>query len=39
MKKNDYYDIAQTPQGSKRIAEKIFPSILNFFFKKMNNLK
>ncbi len=34
MKKNDYYDIAHTtPQGSKRIAEKIFPILLNFLQK------
>ena len=32
MKKNDYYDSAHTtPQGSKRIAEKIFPLLLKFF--------
>ena len=31
MKKNDYYDAAHTtPQGSKRIAEKIFPILLTF---------
>ncbi len=32
MEKNDYYDSAHTtPQGSKRIVEKIFPLLLKFF--------
>jgi len=36
MKKNDYFDAAHTtPQGSKRIADKIFPFLLEFF--KENN--
>ncbi len=36
MKTNDYFDTAHTtPQGSKRIAEKIFPYLLEFF--KENN--
>ena len=31
MKENDFYDTAHTtPQGSKRIAEKVFPILLNF---------
>ncbi len=36
MKKNDFFDTAHTtPQGSKRIADKIFPLLLNFL--KENN--
>jgi len=32
MKKNDFFDTAHTtPQGSKRIADKIFPLLLDFF--------
>ena len=32
MKKYDYYDIAHTaPRGSKRIADKIFPFLLEYF--------
>ena len=32
MKKNDFFDPAHTtPQGSKRIADKIFPLLLDFF--------
>jgi len=39
MKKNDYFDTAHTtPQGSKRIADKIFPLLLEFF-KKNNEIK
>ena len=31
MEENDFYDTAHTtPQGSKRIAEKVFPILLNF---------
>jgi len=36
MKRNDYFDTAHTtPQGSKRIADKIFPLLIEFF--KENN--
>ena len=36
MKQNDYFDAAHTtPQGSKRIADKVFPFLLEFF--KENN--
>ena len=36
MKKKDFFDTAHTtPQGSKRIADKIFPLLLNFL--KENN--
>ena len=36
MKKNDFFDTTHTtPQGSKRIADKIFPLLLNFL--KENN--
>ena len=36
MEQNDYFDTAHTtPQGSKRIADKIFPLLLEFF--KENN--
>ncbi len=39
MKVNDYYDeLHTTPQGSKRIADKIFPLLLNFF-EKNNEIK
>ena len=32
MKQKDFFDSAHTtPQGSKRIAEKIFPLFLEFF--------
>ena len=32
MEQNDYFDTAHTtPQGSKRIADKIFPLLLKFF--------
>ncbi len=34
MKENDYYDkLHTTPQGSKRIADKIFPLLSDFFEK------
>ena len=36
MEKKDYFDTAHTtPQGSKRIADTIFPVLLEFF--KINN--
>ena len=39
MKENDYFDTAHTtPQGSKRIASKIFPLILKFL-KENNEIK
>ena len=39
MKKGDFYDeIHTTPQGSKRIADKVFPLLLNYF-KKNNEIK
>ena len=39
MEQNDYFDTAHTtPQGSKRIADKIFPLLLKFF-KDNNEIK
>ena len=39
MKQNDYFDTAHTtPQGSKRIADKLFPLLLKFF-KENNEIK
>jgi len=39
MEQNDYFDTAHTtPQGSKRIVEKIFPLLLDFF-KENNEIK
>jgi len=39
MKHNDYFDTAHTtPQGSKRIADTIFPMLLEFF-KENNEIK
>ena len=36
MKQNDYFDAAHTtPQGSKRIADKVFPFLLEFLKKIM----